>query len=370
MHVMYVQDLMKINNQIKDYFKYCIEKGINIEKDDYVEVVASTSIISFISILIEVLKKYTNNIYISYNDGEDLELEINHDWEYYLNKKIKNYKTLILKKFKRIRIISPFTMPITRTDAVERYLSNTYRLRFLQDYFLYNPHTTIAVPNQIWALKLNLSMDELWEKIFELSYKESPIFKYKNLLNSLNIKYLNFRTSLGTNITFGMNKNFKFLDRYLDGKPYQANIPCLELFTSPNKYDVNGTIISSKPLYYKGSKIDSYMLIFKDGRIVYNEGLENIVGIDKTLQYIGEVSIVDGFNPFIFYSTLLDENAGCHIALGEGFKNTSNDTENINESLNHIDLVFGYYDTECSALLEDGREIEIMKNGNFVFKGL
>lgn len=360
---------MKISNSIKEYFKYCVIKGINIKKDDYVEIVTSTSIISFISILKEVLEEYTNNIYVTFNDGDELACEINNDWELYLNNKIKSYKMLMLNHFKRIRINSPFTMPITRTWAIERYLENTYRLRFLQDYFLINPHTTIAVPNEIWALKLGISIDELWEKIIELSYKESMMSLYKNELNNLGIKYLHFKTSLGTNITFGMNDNFKFLDKNLDNRTFQANIPCLELFTSPNKYDVNGTIVSSKPLYYKGSKIDNYMLIFKDGKLVYNEGLEDIIGIDKTLQYIGEVSIVEGFNPYVFYSTLLDENAGCHIALGEGFKNTSSNTKNINESLKHIDLVFGYYDTEVSALLDDGSEVLLMKDSLFVYRG-
>ena len=259
---------MKISNSIKEYFKYCVIKGINIKKDDYVEIVTSTSIISFISILKEVLEEYTNNIYVTFNDGDELASEINNDWELYLNKKIKSYKMLMLNHFKRIRINSPFTMPITRTWAIERYLENTYRLRFLQDYFLINPHTTIAVPNEIWALKLGISIDELWEKIIELSYKESMMSLYKNELNNLGIKYLHFKTSLGTNITFGMNDNFKFLDKNLDNRTFQANIPCLELFTSPNKYDVNGTIVSSKPLYYKGSKIDNYMLANKHNYIL------------------------------------------------------------------------------------------------------
>lgn len=359
---------MKTSNKIYEYFKYCIIKGINIKKDDYVEVVASTSIISFISILKEALIEYTNNIFITFNDGQDVASLIENDWQLYLNNKIKYYKTLELNHFKRIRIISPFTRPLVRTNAVENYLNNVYRLKFIQDYFLYNPHTTIAVPNEIWAAKLGISMEEFWDRIIELAYEDSILFDYKNDLNSLNIKSLTFKTSLGTNITFGMNNHFKFLDRMLDGKKYQANIPCLEIFTSPNKYEVNGTIVSSKPLYYRGSLINNYMLIFKDGKIVYNEGLEDIVGNDESLMYVGEVAIVNGFNEDIYYSTLLDENAGCHIALGEGFLNTSPDTKNINESLTHIDLVFGYFDTTITALLQNGSEITLMDNGKWVYK--
>ncbi len=252
-----------------------------------------------------------------------------------------------------------------------------------------------AVPNYNWARKVlpnsNYPIEELWNKIFDICFinEKDPIDKWKktletnkiivNKLNNLNIKKLIYKNKLGTNFSIEVENNIWIGSEIKDklGNNIIVNMPTFEIFTSPNKYSANGIVYSSIPLNYNGSIIDKFWLEFKNGKVInYNAeiGKENLKSIIKTTNgnYLGEVALVDNSSPIsksntLFYNTLYDENASCHLALGEGFKECIKNFENyekskLNHSKTHVDFMIGTNDLEIIADTKNGF-ITLMKDG-------
>ena len=169
--------------------------------------------------------------------------------------------------------------------------------------------------------------------------------------------------------------------------PIICNMPTEEIFTSPNRLETNGIVYSSKPLVYNGYIIEDFNIEFKDGKVINYDAkkgkdiLGTIINGDETSCYLGECALVDYDSPIsnsniIFYTTLFDENASCHLALGTGFPNTQKGTENkskeeliemgLNVSDVHVDFMIGTSDLKIEALTHDNKEITIFENGNFI----
>ena len=246
------------------------------------------------------------------------------------------------------------------------------------------------------------ALDKLWDAIFDACYinDENPLaawdeFCKKNeyktkILNSLKIKKLHYKNKLGTDLTLELLPNSIWVgakEKTIYGQEFIANIPTLEVFTTPNRLGTNGIVYASKPLIYNGAYIDKFFLEFKDGKVV-NYGaekgllaLKGIIESDDTSSYIGEVALVDYNSPIsmsklIHYETLYDENASCHLALGVGFIECVEGSQNkskeellnmgFNYSDNHVDFMIGTEDLNIVATTFDGKEIVIFENGNFV----
>ena len=160
-----------------------------------------------------------------------------------------------------------------------------------------------------------------------------------------------------------------------------------EVFSSPDRMRVNGRVYSSKPLLHNSNMIEDFWLEFKDGKIVdYDakkgkEILKGIIETDEGSHYLGEVALVDYTSPIsltniLFKNTLYDENASCHLAIGEGFPECIEGgfdkskeellALGLNMSHEHVDFFIGTSDLEIKAVLQNGRETVIMKDGNFV----
>ena len=367
-----LEENLDYQRKIKNYFEYVLTEGINISNNDYIEIVTTSHIDNYLKILIECLNKYNANIFITFTDGKILEQAINEDVNKYIRNKIDLYNDLIKHNFKRLTVISPFVPPISRTDNVDTYIKESNKFMFIREYFFNNPHTIFAIPNDYWAKILRIEEKELWDKIFEMSYSTSQLEYFKEELSNLKLKALHFKTSLGTDLYVGLTKDFEFLGntwKSLDNISYKPNIPCLEIFTSPNKYLVDGKLVSSKPLYYKNRMGYYYEIEFKDGKIISERGLEEILSLDENLYYTGEIALVLDYDNFLYLATLLDENTGCHLALGNSYKDGIKEQYLINNSKYHIDLVFGTDDLICEGITYDGRIIKIIENNKLVFGG-
>ena len=172
------------------------------------------------------------------------------------------------------------------------------------------------------------------------------------------------------------------------GVYYNPNIPTEEVFTSPRKGDADGIVYSSKPLSYGGQLIDNFSIKFENGKITEvkaeqnEELLRELVNMDEGASYLGEVALVPYSSPIrqselLFYNTLFDENAACHLAFGRGFTNVIKDYENyteaelhemgINDSIVHEDFMIGTADMSITAVCEDGREVAIFRDGEWAF---
>lgn len=265
-----------------------------------------------------------------------------------------------------------------------------------------------GVPSVGWAKKMFPSLSDekaveaLWELILKVSraYEGDPVknweehdenlHKKAEVLNSLNLRELHYHNSLGTEFTVGLIPDVMWLgggEKTKETKVYfQPNIPTEEMFTSPMKGKAEGIVYASKPLCYRGQVIEDFWFKFHEGKVVdYGarkgvELLKQMVEVDENAAYLGEVSLIPYDSPInntgaLFYSTLYDENASCHIALGTGFPSLLKGYENmtleeitkkgINHSGSHVDFMIGTEDMDIVGIDDKGNKHQIFKNGNW-----
>ncbi|MCL2821733.1 MAG: aminopeptidase [Firmicutes bacterium] len=266
-----------------------------------------------------------------------------------------------------------------------------------------------AYPNEEWAQKIfpklkgQAAVDKLWDYIHKTVRldKKDPIAEWathsadlarrSEILNKAKNKSIRLTNKIGTDVSFDMPKGYIFtgaVAKSLAGRQFTANMPTEEVFASPDYRTTNGKVVSALPLVRRGAIINDFWMNFKDGKIVEfgaKEGYETLKGIietDEGAARLGEIAFV-GFNSPIqnlktlFFNTLFDENASCHLAIGRGFagciegggnmKKEELDRAGINDSLEHVDFMIGTADLNAVATLEDGKQMVIFKDGNWVF---
>lgn len=281
-----------------------------------------------------------------------------------------------------------------------------YRERLMRNK---NTWCVVSIPTKSWAKKVfsELSEDEAVAKLWDAILKtvrvdtQDPVAaweehkqnlkKSSDFLNSNQFQYLQYKNSLGTDLKIELPKNHIWLggSEYTpEGLEFVANMPTEEVFTLPKKTGIQGTVVSSKPLNYNGNVIDHFSLTFKDGKIVdftAEQGYEILKGLietDEGSYYLGEVALVPYNSPIsnsniLYFNTLFDENASCHLAIGKAYPVCIKDGENlakeelealgVNDSLVHVDFMIGTKDLEIIGTTAAGEEIPVFKNGDFAF---
>ncbi len=265
-----------------------------------------------------------------------------------------------------------------------------------------------AVPGAAWAKKLfpklrvSQAIEKLWEAILSTSrVDDDPVAAWnahnedlKNrceYLNNLHIRELRYKSANGTDFTVGMIPEAQFCgggETSLQGIFFNPNIPTEECFISPMRGKAEGVVHSTKPLSYQGQLIDNFWIRFHEGKAVewhaeQNETLlEKLITMDEGSCYLGECALVPFNSPInesgiLFYNTLFDENACCHLALGMGFADTIRDFENktldecralgVNDSMIHEDFMIGSADLSIDAVCEDGKTVAIFRDGTWAF---
>lgn len=287
--------------------------------------------------------------------------------------------------------------------AKSKHIMRTTRELFRKKEVTYQiPWCIAALPNEIWAKDIFGNDSNAYDKLFKIICKicmvntENPIkswdeylinvSKRADKLTNLQIKSMHYKNSLGTNLRVEMPENSIWNSAASDGAEKTiVNMPSYEIFSSPNYLKTNGIVYSSRPLVYGGGVVDDFHIEFKDGKVINydakkgKEILKEIIESDSNSCYLGEVALVNNDSPIsntnlVFGTTLFDENASCHLALGDGFsdsiKNGLNMTKKellengINQSKNHVDFMIGTDDLEIEAETKDGI-ILIFKKGNF-----
>jgi len=404
---------------IENYAKLIVRKGINVQKGQDVIITANTDQESFVTLLMEECykrgaKKITvkwvsdKTSFIKYTYEDEETLSTLPDWKFEeqkeINKKLpatiyiessdpEALKGLDLNKFsnaqKKIRAaIKPFR------DKRE----NKYQW------------VIAGAPSKEWAAKIfpedtaEDAYEKLWKAILQTSralegnpeenWEKHNAFlkKHYDYLNSLNLVSLHYSSSNGTDFTVGLNKNIDWLGggeiNHINNTFYNPNIPSEEIFTSPLKGQAEGIVYSSKPLSFQGQVIENFSVRFEKGRAVEvhaekNEDfLKQVIETDEGASYLGEVALVPFESPvnqtgILFLSTLYDENAACHLAFGLGFtslirgyeKMSKEEIESfgINDSALHLDFMIGTEDLSITGKTDDGKSVEIFKNGTWAF---
>ena len=265
-----------------------------------------------------------------------------------------------------------------------------------------------AVPGAAWARKLfpgmrtSQAMEKLWEAILQTSRVwDDPVAAWKahntdlqsrcDYLNSLGIQELRYKSSNGTDFTVGMIDEAQFCgggETSLQGIFFNPNIPTEECFISPKKGVAEGIVYSTKPLSYQGQLIDNFWIRFHEGKAVEwhaeqnNDLLTKLIEMDEGSCYLGECALVPFDSPInqsglLFYNTLFDENACCHLALGMGFADTIKDFEHntldecralgVNDSMVHEDFMIGSKDLSIDAVCRDGKTVAVFRDGTWAF---
>lgn len=253
------------------------------------------------------------------------------------------------------------------------------------------------------GLKKKEAVEKLWDAIMQTSRMcDDPVAAWdehnKNLkekcdyLNNLHLKELHYTSSNGTDFRVGLLDNALFLggaEKTLGSNiVFNPNIPSEECFTSPKKGEAEGIVYSTKPLSYQGELIENFSIRFEKGKAVEvkaekgEELLKQMISMDETAGYLGEVALIPYDSPInkiniLFFNTLYDENASCHLALGMGFTNCIKDYEKytkeelnsmgINDSMIHVDFMIGSDDLDIVGETIDGKKIQIFKDGNWAF---
>lgn len=270
-----------------------------------------------------------------------------------------------------------------------------------------NVWNIVSVPTLAWAKKVfsdcsdEQAIDKLWKAIFKAVRVDTPdpIAAWKQhdqsfrskvaWLNQQQFQKLRYTNSLGTNLTLGLPQNHIWQgggETSNKGVFFFPNMPTEEIFSMPHKDHVDGVVVSSMPLNHNGNLIDGFSFTFERGKIVdftAKQGydvLKHILETDEGSRYLGEVALVPNHSPIsnmgiLFYNTLFDENASCHLALGAAYPSCIQDgttmskeqqaQKGVNDSANHIDFMVGTEDLNIVGIKADGTEISIFEHGNW-----
>jgi len=248
-----------------------------------------------------------------------------------------------------------------------------------------------AVPGRAWAKKLFPNLRASQAEVAAWQRHNAELDERCAYLNGLGIRSLHYTGKNGTDLTVGMIPEAKFSgggEMSLQNIFFNPNIPSEECFITPMRGQAEGIVFSTKPLSYQGQLIDRFWIRFHEGKAVEWHAEENesllskIITMDEGSCYLGECALVPYDSPIrktglLFYNTLFDENAACHLALGAGFADSIRDYANrtleecrrlgVNDSMVHEDFMIGSQDLSIDAACADGRTVPIFREGNWAF---
>lgn len=276
--------------------------------------------------------------------------------------------------------------------------------------FNINPWCIAGAPVAAWARQVypgvedEVAMYRLWCAILSVARADgddpeaawelhnATFEKNLRLLNERHFDRLHYTSANGTDLWVGMTDKHVWeggSSSTPDGHVFFPNIPTEEVFTSPHCERVDGVVYSALPLVRHGNKIDRFWFRFENGLVVDfdaevgRDTLASILDTDEGARRLGEVALISKNTPIretetLFYDTLYDENASCHLALGSGFLEcyeggyamTQDDLRDLglNKSGTHVDFMIGADDLDIMGVTADGEEIPVFVNGQWTWE--
>ena len=298
---------------------------------------------------------------------------------------------------------------LTGLDAGKLNRVNLARRNFLKPWQEYTMNDRVqwcvaAVPAPGWAAKVfpELPIDEAVEKLWALIFDvgdpvaawQEHVAKTKarrDHMNELDLDRIHMTSANGTDLTVGLADDATWegaSSKTEGGIEFIANVPTEEVFCAPHRERTNGIVYGTKPYAYNGQLIEGWHVTFKDGVVVEHGAEKNadllteLLSTDENSNRIGEVAFVPASSPInrsgvLFFNTLFDENAACHLALGHGFTNVIKGYENhttkelydmgINDSMIHVDFMIGTRDLSITGVTRDGKRVKLFENGTWAF---
>ena len=402
---------------LRAYARLIVRSGINVQKGQEVLVYADLDQPEFVQMVVEeAYKAKASKVIVEWNYAPLEKIHVRH----------QNVKTLgAVEKWQlerqehfcqampaRIHLVSEDPDGLKGMNMEKMSKSRQLRYPILKPYLDRREGAQqwciAAVPGVAWAKKVfpgmraSAAVEKLWEAILDASrVDEDPVAAWEKhnadlasrceYLNSLGIQKLHYTAENGTDFTVGMIPEAQFCgggEVSRRGIFFNPNIPTEECFISPMKGQAEGIVYATKPLSYQGQLIEDFSIRFEGGRAVEvkaakgEELLKSMIAMDEGAAYLGECALVPQSSPIaqsgiLFYNTLFDENAACHLALGMGFADTIRDHHNktleecralgINDSMIHEDFMIGCDSMNIDALCADGRTVPVFRGGNWAF---
>lgn len=404
--------------KLEKYAELGVKIGVNIQPGQTLVVNAPISTVDFVRLVAK--KAYeagAKNVHVEWNDEELTKIKFekapDEAFKEYPMWRAKGFEEMAEEGAAFLTIMSSNPDLLKGIDPLRIATANKTGSKALEKYKHYIMSdkvswSILAVPSKEWAKKVFPNVDEseqvnmLWDAIFSATRinQEDPISAWEKhdenlqnrlkLLNERGYKKLYYKGP-GTDLTIELPDDHIWLGgggKNDKGTYFFANIPTEEVFTLPLKTGVNGVVASTMPLNYAGTLIENFSLTFKEGRIVdfsADEGyetLKHLIETDEGSHYLGEVALVPHNSPIsnlniIFFNTLFDENASCHLAIGNAylpcFKDGSDLSKDelaekgVNSSLTHVDFMVGSNKLNINGEKADGTIEAIFVDGNWAF---
>ncbi|MDE5655005.1 MAG: aminopeptidase [Clostridia bacterium] len=402
---------------LKEYAKLIAKKGVNIQKGQEVWITASLDQPKFVEMLVKecyalgakkVVVDWVHDK-LTVLDSKYMTQDAMNEMPNWQVEKMK-YQVEVLPARIYLDSDDPDGMKNARQDklANERIAKYAIRKPYIDAMDNKYQWCIASVAGRDWAKKVfpnerpAKAVEMLWEAILYTSRAQGNAIENWNkhnanlhskcdYLNSLGLKYLNYTSDNGTNLRVELLENANFLagsEKSLQGIEFNPNIPSEEVFTTPKAGSAEGIVYSTKPLSYQGALIENFYVKFSGGKVCEvhaeknEELLRQMVSMDDGAKMLGECALVPFDSPInnsgiLFYNTLFDENASCHLALGRGFSNCIKDFDKytqedfdkmgVNTSMIHVDFMIGNNSLDIVGETKDGKKIQIFKNGNWSF---
>lgn len=409
---------MGYEKDLQKYAELLVKVGLNVQKGEPVYIQASIESSSFVHLLVEEAYKVgAEDVQVKYKDDRLQQLKYKYEPEEFFSE-IKQYVVderldYLDRKAAFLSLISSSPDSLKDADPKKINIAMAASGKAFKDYMVAIQSDKVswcvaAYPSVGWAEMMYPDLDdqEAFDKLLETILKtvrvdqEDPVKAWEEhdktlhekaeYLNNKKYKALHYKSE-GTDLTIELPKlqywsgassvNSK-------GNSFVANMPTEEVFTAPHKNGVNGTVKNTLPLSHSGNIIDDFTITFKDGEVVdYKAGvgeeiLKGILETDEGAKRLGEVALVPVDSPIsnmnaLFYNTLFDENASCHIALGSAYAFCIEDGKNmteeelaengLNDSMTHVDFMIGSKDLSIDGILENGEREPVFRDGNWAF---
>ncbi len=404
--------------QLKKYAKLIAKVGLNVKKGQSVFIAAGLDQPEFVTMVVEeCYKAGASEVFVEWSHQPVEKLSSNYrtleslsemkswalaKWEY----KAEKYACRLF-----IESEDPDGMSGVDQEKMSKARRALYPLIKPLREKMENKHQwcIAAVPGKAWAKKVfpqlseSKAVEAMWKAILYTARADgkNPVQAWKQhnadllarsaYLNGLGLASLEYESANGTKLTVGLMENGLFCggqETLLNGRKFNPNIPTEEVFSTPKAGCAEGIVYSSKPLSYMGEIIDNFSVRFENGKVVEvkaekgEELLKKMVSMDEGAAMLGEVALIPYDSPIsqsgiLFYNTLFDENASCHLALGhgfneclKGFEKMSNDERKaagINDSMIHVDFMIGTKDMSITGVTKDGKRVAIFRDGNWAF---
>lgn len=401
------------------YASLAVNIGVNIQKDNILVISSPIETAEFARLITEeAYKSGAKDVIVHYGDQKLTKIKLENssletisnipEWQ----AESYNYYARQEACFISISASDPDGLkgvPVEKIGASQK--ARTSALKEYFDNSMYNKcrWCVLSVPTLSWAKKVfpKVSDDEAMESLWDVIFKtvrvdtENPVNAWKKhnayleekikFMNNNNFKSVHLKSANGTDLNIELPEGHIWAggsEGDVNGIPFNANIPTEEVFTLPKKTGVNGIVYSSKPLSYGGNLIDNFSITFKDGKAIDftaetgYDVLKQMLESDEGAKYLGEVAFVPYNSPIsnsklIFFNTLFDENAACHLAFGRAYESCVKDADKyseeelekigVNNSVIHVDFMIGTSDLEITGINKNGEAIQIFSNGNWAF---